>query len=140
MKRTLKRPPCAFSAVLSSMAMPPAAIAGVVLLGVEETGRDVDEVVAGVRGVTDDLVGASVKLADVLGSVIIFFTRIGRLLDDVKAIAGAESSPFSAALVDGASFLMRFGVTPENGCTSGIDRLSDSVAKGSFWGTRLIAQ
>ena len=95
MKRKLKRPSCAFSAVLSSMATPPAATAGVVLFDVEETGRDVDEVVAGVRGVTDDLVGAGVESADVLDSAFIFFTCVGRLLDDVDAVTGTGASPFT---------------------------------------------
>ena len=78
MKRKLKRPSCAFSAVLSSMATPPAATAGVVLFDVEETGRGVDEVVAGVRGVVDDAVGAGMESADVLNSAITSFTCIGR--------------------------------------------------------------
>ena len=108
----LKRPPCAFFAVLSSMATPSAAIAGVILLDVEETGREVVEVVAGVRGIADDVVGAGMESADVLNSAFIFFTCIGRLLGDVGAIAGIGTLPFSAALVGGASFHFRFKIAP----------------------------
>ena len=72
------------------MATPSAAAADAVLLDVEEVGRDVDEVVAGVRGVADDVVSAGVKSADVLDSAFIFLTRIGQFVDDVEAIAGME--------------------------------------------------
>ena len=77
MKRKLKRPSCAFSADLSSMATPSAASAGVILLDVEETGRDVDKVIADVRGVANDLVGVGVESADVLNSASVFFTCVG---------------------------------------------------------------
>ena len=113
------------------MATPAATDAGD-SLGVAENGRDAGEVVAGVRGAADDLVGASMKLADVLDSAFIFLTCIGQFVDDMEAIAGAGSPPFSAALVDGVSFLTRSWMTPENGCTSGTERPGDSVVGGSF--------
>ena len=59
------------------MATPSAAIASVILLDVEETGRDVVEDIAGVHGIADDSVGAGVELANVLDSAFVFFTRKG---------------------------------------------------------------
>ena len=72
-----------------------------------------------------------------LNSAFVFC--IGRLLGDVEATAGIGTLPFSAAFVDGASLLLRLGMTPENGCTSGIGRPSNSVARGSFEVTPLKA-
>ena len=60
------------------MATPSAAAADAVLLDVEEVGRDVDEVVAGVRGVADDVVGVGVESADVSDTTFAFFICVGR--------------------------------------------------------------
>ena len=60
------------------MATPSAAAANAVLLDVEEVGQDVDEVVAGVRGVADDVVGVGVESADVSDTTFAFFICVGR--------------------------------------------------------------